>query len=120
MAWQHFSSESFVAADRAAAWEVGKNGITLNCVEPRLVNTPLARNPGRWRELIRNAGKEAPENPTEEQAIAASASGAVMGIPWMQPDEVAPAVVFLCTNAANRISGACVDATAGESAKWST
>lgn len=114
------SKWALIGLMKSVAWEVGKNGITLNCVEPRLVNTPLARNPGRWRELIRNAGKEAPENPTEEQAIAASASGAVMGIPWMQPDEVAPAVVFLCTNAANRISGACVDATAGESAKWST
>ena len=41
-----------------------------------------------------------------------------MGIPWMQPDEVAPAVVFLCTDAANRISGATYDATAGDSVKY--
>jgi hypothetical protein len=27
-------------------------------------------------------------------------------------------VVFLCTDAANRMSGACLDAVAGESAKW--
>src|SRR5712675_2380586 len=95
---------------KSVAWEVGKDDITVNCVEPGLVDTALTRNPGRWKELIRTAGKEAVENPTEQQAIAASAPGSVMGIPWMQPDEVAPAVVFLCTDAANRMSGACLDA----------
>jgi len=103
---------------KSVAWEVGKDGITVNCVEPGLVDTPLTRNPGRWRELINTTGKQAPENPTEEQAVAASAPGSVMGIPWMQPDEVAPAVVFLCTDPASRISGVCIDAVAGESAKW--
>jgi NAD(P)-dependent dehydrogenase (short-subunit alcohol dehydrogenase family) len=103
---------------KSVAWEVGKDGITVNCVEPGLVDTPLTRNPGRWRELIRTAGKEAPEIPTEQEAVAASGPSSVMGIPWMQPDEVAPAVVFLCTDAANRVSGACLDAVAGESAKW--
>ena len=103
---------------KSVAWEVSKDGITVNCVEPSLVETPLTRNPGRWRELIRTAGKEAPENPAEQEAIAASGPGSVMGIPWMQPNEVAPAVVFLCTDAANRVSGACLDTVAGESAKW--
>ena len=83
------------------------------------MDTPLTRNPGHWRELIRTAGKEeAPEKPTEQEAITASAPGSVMGIPWMQPNEFAPVVVFLCTDAANRVSGACIDAVAGESAKW--
>ncbi len=103
---------------KSVVWEVGKDGITVNCVEPGLVDTPLTRNPGRWRELIRTADKEAPENPTEQEAVAASAPSSVMGIPWMQPDEVAPAVLFLCTDAANRVSGVCLDAVAGESAKW--
>jgi NAD(P)-dependent dehydrogenase (short-subunit alcohol dehydrogenase family) len=103
---------------KSLAWEVGKVGITVNCVEPGLVDTPLTRNPGRWRELIRVTGKQSPENPTEQETIAAATPSSVMGIPWMQPDEVAPAVVFLCTDAANRVSGACYDATAGESAKF--
>jgi NAD(P)-dependent dehydrogenase (short-subunit alcohol dehydrogenase family) len=112
------SKWGLVGLMKSVAWEVGKDGITVNCVEPGLVDTPLTRNPGRWRELIRTAGKEAPENPTEQEAVAASEPSSVMGIPWMQPDEVAPAVVFLCTDAANRVSGACLDAVAGESAKW--
>lgn len=112
------SKWALIGLMKSVAWEVGRNDITVNCVEPGLVDTPLTRNPGRWRELINTSGKQAPQNPTEEEAIAASAPGSVMGIPWMQPDEVAPAVVFLCTDPANRISGTCIDAVAGESAKW--
>jgi NAD(P)-dependent dehydrogenase (short-subunit alcohol dehydrogenase family) len=112
------SKWALIGLMKSIAWEVGRNDITANCVEPGLVDTPLTRNPGRWRELINTSGKQAPQDPTEEEAIAASAPGSVMGIPWMQPDDVAPAVVFLCTDPANRISGTCIDAVAGESAKW--
>ena len=71
----------------------------------------------RWKEALKESGKEPKENPTEQEVIAARMPQAVMGIPWMQPDEVAPSVVFLCTDAANRVSGATYDATAGDSVK---
>lgn len=102
---------------KSAAWELGKEGITVNCVEPGLTDTPLTRNPGRWKEALKESGKEPKDNPTEQEVVAARMPQAVMGIPWMQPDEVAPSVVFLCTDAANRVSGATYDATAGDSVK---
>ena len=103
---------------KSAAWEVAKNGVTINCVEPGLVDTPLTRNPGRWKEALKEAGKQPKDNPTEQEVIAARLPQSVMGIPWMQPDEVAPAIVFLCTDAANRVTGATYDATAGDSVKY--
>jgi NAD(P)-dependent dehydrogenase (short-subunit alcohol dehydrogenase family) len=103
---------------KSVAWEVAKNGVTVNCVEPGLVDTPLTRNPGRWKEALKEAGKQPKDNPTEQEVIAARMPQSVMGIPWMQPDEVAPAVVFLCTDAANRVTGATYDATAGDSVKY--
>jgi NAD(P)-dependent dehydrogenase (short-subunit alcohol dehydrogenase family) len=36
----------------------------------------------------------------------------------MQPEDIAPPVVFLASDAAYRVSGATYDATAGESAKY--
>src|SRR5437868_4332084 len=102
---------------KSAAWEFGKDGITVNCVEPGLTDTPLTRNPGRWKEALKEGGKEPKDNPTEQEVIAARLPQSVMGIPWMQPDEVAPSVVFLCTDAARRVSGATYDATAGDSVK---
>src|SRR5947209_17772349 len=97
---------------KSAAWELGKDGITVNCVEPGLVDTPLTRNPGRWKEALKEGGKEPKENPTEQDVIAARLPQAVMGIPWMQADEVEPAVVFLCSDAATRVSVAAYEMTA--------
>ena len=104
--------------DESAAWEVAKNGVTINCVEPGLVDTPLTRNPGRWKEALKEAGREPKDDPTEQEVVAARMPQSVMGIPWMQPDELAPAVVFLCSDVANRVSGATYDATAGDSVKY--
>ena len=103
---------------KSAALELGEHQITVNTVEPGLVDTPLTRNPGRWKEALKEAGKEAKDNPTEQEVIAARLPMSVMKIPWMQPDEVAPAVVFLASDAANRVTGSTYDATAGDSARY--
>lgn len=102
---------------KSVAWEVGKEGITVNCVEPGLVDTALTRNPGRWKEALKEGGKQPNDQPTEQEMIAARLPQAVMGI-VDAADEVAPAVVFLCTDAANRVSGATYDASAGDSVKY--
>lgn len=104
---------------KSAALELGEHQITVNCVEPGLVDTAMTRNPGRWNEALKEAGKPVEgEHPKEEDVIAARLPSSVMKIPWMQPDEVAPAVVFLASDAANRVSGATYDASAGDSAKY--
>ncbi len=104
---------------KSAALELGEHQITVNTVEPGLVDTPLTRNAGRWNLALQEAGKP-PEgdHPKEADVIAARLPQSVMKIPWMQPDEVAPAVVFLASDAANRVTGATYDATAGDSARY--
>ncbi len=103
---------------KSVALELGEYQITVNTVEPGLVDTPMTRNPGRWKEALKEAGKKVEGTLTEEEVIAARVPTAVMKIPWMQPDEVAPAVVFLASDAANRVTGATYDATAGDSARY--
>lgn len=104
---------------KSLALEVAENNITVNTVEPGLVDTPLTRNPGRWNIALKEAGESPQDNPKEEDVIAARLKNqSVQKIPWMQPEDVAPAVVFLCTDAAYRITGASYDATAGDSAKY--
>ena len=103
---------------KSAALELGEHQITVNCVEPGLTDTPMTRNPGRWKETLKEAGKPVKDNPTEQEVIAARLPNSVMKIPWMQPDEVAPSVVFLASDAANRVTGSTYDATAGDSAKY--
>ena len=105
---------------KSAALELGEHQITVNTVEPGLVDTAMTRNPGRRKEALKEAGKtvEGGHTPTEEEVIAARLPASVMKIPWMQPDEVAPAVVFLASDAANRVTGSTYDATAGDSARY--
>jgi SDR family mycofactocin-dependent oxidoreductase len=103
---------------KSAALELGEHEITVNTVEPGLVDTNMTRNPGRWKEALKEAGKPVHDNPTEAEVIAARLPTAVMKIPWMQPEDVAPVVVFLASDAAYRVTGASYDATAGDSAKY--
>ena len=39
-----------------------------------------------------------------------------LGVPWIEPEDVAPVVVFLASDAARMVSGATYDVTAGDSA----
>ncbi len=104
---------------KSLALELAEDNITVNTVEPGLVDTPLTRNAGRWNLALKEAGEPAQDNPKEEDVIAARLkTQSVQKIPWMQPEDVAPAVVFLCTDAAYRVTGATYDATAGDSAKY--
>lgn len=105
---------------KSLALEVAGDNITVNTVEPGLVDTPLTRNPGRWKLVLEEAGRPTEGGqPKEEDVIAARMMNQVVQkVPWMQPEDVAPAVVFLATDAAYRVTGATYDITAGDSAKY--
>ena len=103
---------------KSLAMEVAENNITVNTVEPGLVDTPMTRNAGRWNLALKEAGKAPQEHPKEEDVIAARMPQVVQKIPWMQPEDVVPSVIFLASDAAHRVTGATYDATAGDSAKY--
>jgi NAD(P)-dependent dehydrogenase (short-subunit alcohol dehydrogenase family) len=101
---------------KSAALELGQYGITVNALLPGLIDTPMTRNEARWREAVGEGRKTAPEHPTEQEAIAALAPRSPLGIPWLTPDEVAPAAVFLASAAASRVTGAAYEVNGGLSA----
>ena len=43
-------------------------------------------------------------------------SKAPLGVPWIDPDDIAPSVVFLASDAARMITGANIEVTGGDSA----
>jgi NAD(P)-dependent dehydrogenase (short-subunit alcohol dehydrogenase family) len=54
---------------------------------------------------------------TDEETASKLLSGkSPLGIPWIDPNEMAPVVVFLASDAAHMISGATFDVTGGDSA----
>lgn len=82
-----------IGLTKSVAREVGKYGINVNAVLPGLTATPtIARMPEKYRDMIIR------ETPLGR-----------MG----QPEEVANVVVFLASDEASFMTGACVEVTGG-------
>lgn len=103
---------------KSAALDLGQYGITVNAVIPGLIDTKLTRHEDRYAQIIRSGGDE----PTgdlatdEETAAAAQRKKLPLGVPWVEPEDVAPLVVFLASEEARMVSGTSFAATGGDSA----
>ena len=102
---------------KSAAMELGQHNVTVNAIIPGLVDTPLTRYEKRLSETIGETGRPPMENPTPEQAWDIRAPTVPMRVGWLQPDDISPVAVFLASDAANLVTGAEYEVTAGDSAK---
>ena len=102
---------------KSAALELGKHKITVNTIEPGLIDTAMTHNDRRWSEAVgETMTTPPPEHPTEQQAAAARLPKTPLGVPWLKPEQVAPVAVFLASDAAQMVTGACYDVNGGDSA----
>lgn len=103
---------------KSAALELGKDKITVNALIPGLVDTPLTHNERRWSELIGEVtgNPNPPQHPTEQEAANARAPHVPLRVPWLKAEDLAPAAVFLASDLASMVTGACYDVTAGDDA----
>jgi NAD(P)-dependent dehydrogenase (short-subunit alcohol dehydrogenase family) len=103
---------------KSAALELGKNKITVNALIPGLVDTPLTHNEARWSALIGEvtANENPPKDPTEQQAYETRAPHVPLKVAWLKPEDLAPAAVFLASDGAAMVTGACYDVTGGDDA----
>ena len=104
---------------KSAALEWGAHGITVNCVIPGLIDTPLTRNDARYRQALQESKGQSPEPPPEAAVIEAQSRKTPLGVPWLEPEDVAAVVVFLASDEARMVSGATYDVTGGDSAHYS-
>jgi 3-oxoacyl-[acyl-carrier protein] reductase len=88
------SKAGLIALTRSAAAELGRFGVNVNAVAPGFIRTPMVE---RLPERVR------------EQALAESALGR-MG----EPEDVAHAVAFLCSERARHITGAVLRVDGGQ------
>jgi NAD(P)-dependent dehydrogenase (short-subunit alcohol dehydrogenase family) len=104
---------------KSAALELGVHGILVNAVVPGLVDTPLTRHEERYVQVLQESGKQ-PNGSLglENDAREILAARSPLGVPWIGPEDVAPVVVFLASDAARMISGATYDVTGGDSAHY--
>lgn len=102
---------------KSAALELGTYGITVNAVVPGLIDTPLTRHQERYAQVLETVGRvPAGTSADEEEAKKILTARSPLGIPWIEPEEIAHMVVFLASDLARMISGATFDVTGGDSA----
>lgn len=104
---------------KSAALELGPYGITVNAIIPGLINTPLTRHEERFAQILEDAGKQ-PQGLLDDENNAKQilTTKTPLGVPWIEPEDVASVVAFLASDAAKMVSGATYDITAGDSAHY--
>jgi len=103
---------------KSAALELGSHGITVNAVIPGLIDTALTRHEDRYAQAISSGGQQPTGQVEQDQETARKllAAKSPLGVPWIDPADVAPVVAFLASDEARMVSGASFAVTAGDSA----
>ena len=106
---------------KSAALEFAPHGVTVNAVVPGLIDTALTRHEERYAQALQEAGQTPMGLPAdEEKARRILVAKTPLGVPWIEPGDIAPAVVFLASDAARMVTGATYDVTGGYSAHNAT
>ncbi len=102
------AKHGLVGLMRTMANELGKERIRVNTVHPTNVDTHMIQNPGTW-------GMFAPgdPNPTQEKAMDGFRSLNAMPVPWVDPVDIANAVLFLSSDEARYVTGVALPVDAG-------
>lgn len=82
------------------AVQLAKKNIRVNAVHPTNVNTDMLHNEGMYKIFRPDL-----DHPTREDAEAAFPAMQAMRVPYIEPNDVSDAVVFLASDAARYITG---------------
>jgi NAD(P)-dependent dehydrogenase (short-subunit alcohol dehydrogenase family) len=91
----HYVASKWGLTGLTKSWaiELAPYNIRVNSIHPTGVNTPM------------NDGLAALEGLTPIE-IAERSAGNLLAVPWVEPEDVANAVVFLCSDRARFVTGA--------------
>lgn len=98
---------------KCAAIEVAKDNITVNAVNPTGVRTMMTQNDvaRRWAN---------PANPTQENLERALYNLNAQPRSFLEPEEIANALLFFAMPEAANITGEAMDVAAGANARWNS
>jgi SDR family mycofactocin-dependent oxidoreductase len=94
------SKHAVVGLARTVANELGPRGIRVNTVHPGPVATPMLLNEATFRRLRPDL-----DNPMAADAAEVLQARNLLPVPWVEPVDVANAVVFLASDQARYITG---------------
>jgi (-)-trans-carveol dehydrogenase len=93
---------------KCVANEYGKDGITANAVCPTNVNSPMLHNDQCYGRFVPDV-----EHPTRAQAEERMRPMHPMGVPYVEPEDVSQAILFLASDAARFVSAEVLTVSAG-------
>jgi SDR family mycofactocin-dependent oxidoreductase len=94
------SKHAVVGLARTLANELGARGIRVNTVHPGAVGTTMTLNETTFKRLRPDLDK-----PTADDVAGVLAARHLLPVPWVEPVDVANAVVFLASDEARYITG---------------
>ncbi len=98
---------------KSVAFELAAFGVTVNAVAPGNVSTPMIHN-----DVLYGLMRPDLEHPTREDVEPGMTALHVQPVPWLEPEEITAAVVFLASEGARHITGSVIDIDAGASARF--
>jgi NAD(P)-dependent dehydrogenase (short-subunit alcohol dehydrogenase family) len=93
---------------KTVANEYGKFGITANAVCPTNVNSPMLHNDWTYSRFVPDV-----EHPTREQAEERMKPAHPLGIPYVEPEDISQAILFLASDGARYITGEALTVSGG-------
>jgi len=93
---------------RSFAVELGTHSIRVNSVHPTHVNTPLLRNETTYRMFRPDL-----QNPGSDDLAPICQAFHMLPIPWVQPEDISNAVLFLASDESRYITGVTLPIDAG-------
>ena len=102
------SKHALVGLARTVANELGPRSIRVNTIHPGAVGTPMVLNERTFRRLRPDL-----ENPTAADAAEVLQRRNLLPVPWVEPEDVANAVLFLASDAARYITATTLVVDAG-------
>jgi (+)-trans-carveol dehydrogenase len=102
------SKHAVIGLMRALANELGPHGIRVNAVCPTNVNTPMIQNTANYRTFRPDL-----EDPGREDIVDVAASMHLLNVPWVEPEDVTAAALWLSSDAARYLTGVALPVDAG-------
>lgn len=106
------AKHGLVGLMKTLALELAPFNIRVNSIHPTNVNTEMIHNPATYRVFLPDD-----PNPTREKfAVPATAMNA-LPVPWIEPEDVSNALLFLASDEARYITGVALPVDAGAAIK---
>jgi NAD(P)-dependent dehydrogenase (short-subunit alcohol dehydrogenase family) len=98
---------------KSVAYELAGFGVTVNAIAPGNVSTPMIHN-----DVLYGLMRPDLDHPTREDVAPGMAALHVQPVPWIEPEDITAAVVYLASDAARYVTGSVIDVDAGASARF--